>query len=237
MGLSAFSVREPQDVTLIRTASERLESDTLRERLRDASDWEALANDLSEENDRLRIDVAKRNDEVAELREQVANLQQALQWQLSEADDVKPQEVAPPATVREAVDQAQKKHPEILLFGDDVLIGLRGLAYDAGPPEKVAQYLATLAEMGCARKAGSLGKSAIMWLRDRGVSASSESETVRNSTAEMAKRTWRDGVGRRPFDLHLKPNEAVAPDRCVRIYFDFDDGRGKVIVGWVGRHP
>jgi len=37
--------------------------------------------------------------------------------------------------------------------------------------------------------------------------------------------------------MHLKPNDALSPDRCVRIYFDWDDATRQVIVGWVGRHP
>jgi hypothetical protein len=237
MGLSAFSVREPQDITSIRTDFERAKSEKLRDELRRAADWEALAKDYSLENDRLRASVTKLTEEVIELREQVANLQQALQWQPAEADEVKPQDEPPPTTVAEAVDQARNKYAVELVFGDDVWAGVRALAPDAGPPEKVAQYLATLSEMSAARRAGTLGKSAIMWLRDRGVTTSAESETVKNSSTEMAKRTWRDGVGRRAFEFHLKPNEAVAPDRCVRIYFDYDEKRGKVIVGWVGRHP
>jgi hypothetical protein len=77
----------------------------------------------------------------------------------------------------------------------------------------------------------------IQWLRGRGINASGESDTVRNSASEMRKRAWHDGSKRRTFELHLKPNEVVSPDRCARIYFDFDDQRNCVIVGWVGRHP
>lgn len=237
MGLSAFSVREPREFSAIRSDSERTETEKLREVLREASNWEALANDYSQENDRLRSSIDKKTVEISELREQVANLQLALRWQPADADDVKPQDEPPPTTVLEAIQQAQDKHAGTLVFGDDVLIGVDGLSRDAGPPEKVAQYLSVLAEMGTARRVGSLGKSAIIWLRDRGVSASAESDAVKNSSSEMAKRTWRDGAGRRAFDFHLKPNEAVAPDRCVRIYFDYDEELGKVIVGWIGRHP
>ena len=27
------------------------------------------------------------------------------------------------------------------------------------------------------------------------------------------------------------------PDRCVRIYFDYDESTQRCVVGWVGRHP
>jgi hypothetical protein len=77
----------------------------------------------------------------------------------------------------------------------------------------------------------------IQWLADRNVEASTESETVTRSRAEMARRAWHDGSGRRQFELHLKPNESTHPDQCVRIYFDWDDAREQIVIGWVGRHP
>lgn len=53
-----------------------------------------------------------------------------------------------------------------------------------------------------------------------------------------AARPWDDGNGQRKvFDWHLKPSDATAPDRCVRIYFEYDENRRKTVVGWVGRHP
>jgi len=69
---------------------------------------------------------------------------------------------------------------------------------------------------------------AIKWLNSRGVIASGESETVLNSTTEQKARTWDDGTGaKRPFNSHLKPSEAIHPDRCVRVYFDYDEKRAK----------
>jgi hypothetical protein len=35
----------------------------------------------------------------------------------------------------------------------------------------------------------------------------------------------------------MKPSDATAPDRCVRIYFEIDPEIHKVVIGWVGRHP
>lgn len=75
------------------------------------------------------------------------------------------------------------------------------------------------------------------WLDARGVTASIESETIKGSASERRHRTWDAGTERRFFDLHLKPNEATHPDRCVRIYFDYDESMQCVVVGWVGRHP
>jgi hypothetical protein len=68
--------------------------------------------------------------------------------------------------------------------------------------------------------------------------ASGESETVLNSPAEQKARTWDDGAGaKRGFNFHLKPSEATSPDRCVRVYFEYDEKRSKTIVGWIGKHP
>jgi hypothetical protein len=138
----------------------------------------------------------------------------------------------------EAVSRAQSEFPDDLLIGEDVEDGVRELVPEAGPPDKIYDHLKTLAEMARVRRAGALGKNLFDWLADRGVSGSYESEMIANSKAETQKRTWRDGGGgRRTFNAHLKPNENTGPDKCVRIYFEFDDREKKVVVGWIGRHP
>lgn len=38
------------------------------------------------------------------------------------------------------------------------------------------------------------------------------------------------------FMLHMKPNDNVPANRCVRIYFEWDKDRKKIVVGWVGQH-
>ena len=104
------------------------------------------------------------------------------------------------------------------------------------PPDKVYDYLKTLAELSRAMKAG-LGKDILSWLRERGVKASGESETILINTTEMRKRRWHDGTARREFDMHLKPADGTSPDRCVRIYFDWSEVSNSIVVGYVGRHP
>ena len=115
---------------------------------------------------------------------------------------------------------------------------MQTVATDAGPPDKILNHLRVLAEFTEAKRKGSLGTTAINWLEDKGVTASGESDTIRNSPKERQVRTWDDGSGeRRLFDLHLKPSDATSPDRCVRIYFEYDDQICKMIIGWVGAHP
>ena len=133
---------------------------------------------------------------------------------------------------------AMDRYPDDLVFGDDVNIGIRRLVPDAGPPTKILHYLSQLAELARAKRDGALGTRTVKWLESRGVVGSIESDTVRRSPKDRAARTWDDGnSGKRAFDLHLKPSDATSPDRCVRIYCEYDQASQKVIVGWVGPHP
>ncbi len=143
----------------------------------------------------------------------------------------------PPATVREAFERARATLGDRLLFGEDCERGVIGLAEDAGPPEKILNYLRTLAKAAERRRSGTLGKSVTQWLRDEGLQVSRESETVANSAAEKMKRTWHDGDGYRCFNKHLKPTAATARNRCVRIYFEWNEARDRYAVGWIGIHP
>lgn len=143
----------------------------------------------------------------------------------------------PPETVLDAVRQAKQQYASALIFGTDVMVGVAQLAPNAGPPEKVLAYFGHLAEMTVLRQTVGLGAAPIKWFQKRGVDCSGESRIHRNSTSEQRKRTWNDGTGSRVFEQHLKPSEATHPDRCVRIYFDYDESLKRCIIGWVGRHP
>jgi hypothetical protein len=101
----------------------------------------------------------------------------------------------------------------------------------------VLDYLRILGLMVEELRGGPLGNSHRGWLEEMGVTCSGESETIRNSPERMRRRRWHDGTGDRQFEMHLKPNEALGPDRCVRIYFDWDNAARQVVVGWIGRHP
>jgi hypothetical protein len=183
-------------------------------------------------------ELSERDDEIKALKDQVANLQVALRWRDESQDSVEPVEDTPPATVEDAVLMAMERFTSTLLFGAEVTAGVESLSPDAGPPDKVLSYLEALSALTAARQQGPLGTTPVKWLEALGVIASGESETIRTSAAEMQARTWDDGCGvKRPFEMHLKPNEGTAPDRCVRIYFDYDEALGKTIVAWVGRHP
>jgi hypothetical protein len=133
---------------------------------------------------------------------------------------------------------ASDRFKDNLIFGQSAFDGVSTLAPGAGPPEKILTYLAGLSTFTETRRDGALGTTAVKWLTERNFNCSGESQTVINSKASMNARTWVDGDGNlREFDLHLKPRDGTSPDQCVRIYFDYDEIKGKTIVGWVGRHP
>lgn len=244
-GLSTFA---HPDRSLGETIRERARDDQerarnnqlqrLRRRAEDGGDWKALAEEYEQDGRDAKWQLNKANAEIQDLRTQLENLQAALQFSPADAEDVSPETSAPPSTVNDAVDRARQQHAQHLVFGDDVDRGVRNLNQDAGPPYKILQNLDVLSEMTRKRLQGNLGTQPVSWLKEQGFPASGESETVRNSRSAMKARTWNDGRGgTRQFTLHLKPVEATSPDRCVRIYFDFDEEQKKTIVGWIGRHP
>jgi hypothetical protein len=237
LGLSAFSVPEPSSFSAVRAAHARTEAESLRATLRGSEDWEGLANSYAADNDQLSRAVEDNERRIRELEDEVTGLRQALQWRPERVQgEIAPASDVPPQTVSEAVQSAREGLADVLIFGADVEAGIRTLAPDAGPPEKVLSYFEHLAEMVRTRSEG-LGTQMLKWLQLRNVAGSGESQTIRNSEGERRKRTWDAGGEQRVFETHLKPSDGVHPDRCVRIYFDYDEARKVAVIGWVGRHP
>ncbi len=237
LGLSAFAVPEPPTLAAIRNAHSERVAEQERRPLLDDNDWEGLAKSYSEENAQLRQARDELTARTQDLEAQVADLQLSLQWKAPDVSEIEPDSALQPATVKEAVDVAAERFSDELVFGQDVETGVRGVAVDSGPPDKVLAYFDRLAEMVRTRRKGPLGTTASKWLQERGVAVSGESATVKNSVDEQRRRTWHDGKGKRVFDLHLKPTDGTHPDRCVRIYYEYDEALGKAVIGWVGRHP
>lgn len=236
LSLSAFSVGEPSDLKYIRDryAEETIQRE--RAQLQSNSDWEKLADSYSVENKNLKQDLAKSEDEINDLRVQLANLQSALQWKETTESEVAPRQELPPTTIVEAVNRARAFLTR-LHFGADVDRGVATLSSDAGPPDKVLDYLEALQEMATEQAKGPLGVTQVQWLKEHGIHASGESETILCSDKEMKKRTWAGPNGQQRFEKHLKPNDNISPDKCVRIYFESDLATNQIIIGWVGRHP
>lgn len=236
--LSTYAVDEPPALFAIRSEASRGRLEELRKEAAESDSYEQLSEQLSERCVQLETALAHEREQNLDLRAKNESLQQV--WNFTsptQEDEIAPSEVRPVTSIEEAVKRAEENLADDLVFGIDVRAALDSLAYDAGPPDKVYSYFERLAEMNQARRGGPLGKDVIVWLRERGVSCSNESETVLNSASEMGRRTWHDGRTRRKFEQHLKPSDGTSPDRCVRIYFAYDDGLKKTVVGYVGRHP
>ena len=236
-GLSTFAHPHRTLGDTIRKEARERQLGQLRRAAEETGEWEALATEYARESEDKGDRLEEAEAEIMDLKVQLSNLQQSLQWKHTGGEEVSPDDSVPPITVTEALEQAREKHDAYLLFGNDVDRGIRGLSDDAGPPAKILRYLDGLSEMTKERLQGNLGNQPVSWLKERGFAASGEGEVVRNSRIAMEARTWNDGRSSREFTLHMKPAEATSPDRCVRIYFDFDEELRKTVVAWIGRHP
>jgi hypothetical protein len=238
MSMSAFTVREPHLFAAIRADERQATLAKQRADLTSAEDFMRLAESYAVQVEQLRTELENRNAEIETLRAQVSNLEVAVRWRdAAPSEEPEPVSAAPPATLSEAVARAHREHSDTLLLGPEVESSIQNVASDAGPPDKVWQYLCSLAEYSRARHAGPVGTSTLEWFKQRNIAASTESQTIMNSSVERARRTWSDGNEKRFFHWHLKPAEAVHPDRCVRIYFEWDESRNIIVVPYIGRHP
>lgn len=235
MGVSAFAIREPRVIRdLVRSAAQKRQRE-LRAALESSSssdEYRRIAESYASDNDKLREEVAEKDEKISALEDQVAELTLALRYVPSGESSIEPDCNIVVSSVADAVAAARKAFAENLIFGERVDEGVAGLNSQAGPPEKVYRYLSALNDLALARKQGPLGLGIVEWLDERGVVCSVESETVRRS----GERSWPIGGMPVEFDFHLKPSDGVSPDRCVRIYFDFDPA-GNARIGWLGRHP
>lgn len=235
LGVSALSIREPGLIRRLASEARERRRNELQEALKSSTgskEFQAIAESYAKENDQLREDLRVREERLATLEDQVAELQLALRYVPKDDAAIPPDAEIEPRTVGEAIQIARTKFSDYLLFSDSIDEGVSDLNTNAGPPDKVLRYLQQLADLAAARRAGPLGMGVVPWLSQKGVTCSGESETVRNAGG----RRWAFGGEQVTFDLHLKPNDGVSPDRCVRIYFDLLD-EGKIRIGWIGRHP
>jgi len=237
LSLSTFAVDDPPELTRLKEEAAREAFERMRREAEQRGDQSAVAEQYFNEAARLEGLVSQKTEEIEHLKAQVESLLEAMRY-TPEAPiyEIPPDSLPDPTTVEEAVDLAGRRFADDLLIGANVADGISTLSPDAGPPDKIFQYLETLAEMTRLRRDKGLGKDVIQWLKEQGLKASGESESVLASAEEMQKRTWDAGGVSRGFEKHLKPTDGTSPDRCVRIYFDYDDARKKTVVGYVGRH-
>lgn len=233
---SCYSVRKNQLFNEIYIANNKAE---LEARIKDSNEviaWEEFAKEYEDKNKELSDEVDRLKDQLAQSEIDLGN-EKYLRSYYEELSKEKKDDVASINTVEEAISAAKVKFSASLLFGDDVEEGIKHISSDAGPPQKVYRYLEKLSDMSNLLCRGNLGLDPVNWLNRNNCTTSNESETVRNSAREKERRTWHDGADKSLFLYHMKPSDAISPDKCIRIYFKWDAGIKKVIIGWVGRHP
>jgi hypothetical protein len=236
MAVASFSIREPAAISAIRVQARRAAQERRLAEARSIEDYRKLAEDYAKSLDECQVALSQVIDARDRALADLAN-ERILRTYAESAADVEPETETPPATVAEAFDRAKASLSDLLVFGDDCERGISDLNENAGPPAKILAWLQKLAEASRHKKNGTLGKSVIQWLRDQGLKVSGEGEKDANNPLERKKRTWHDGISDRYFDAHLKPAEGTSPDRCVRIYFDWNAEKQRYSVGWIGRHP
>jgi hypothetical protein len=239
--VSTYTFDEPAELQQVRDEAARARFDALVSEASEKGNQAELAEHYFNESARLERELGRERERADRLQEQVANLSQALQYlptSVGSTGEIAPEPTFTVNSIEDAVLRAWEEFPHDLVFGGDVSEGITTVVANAGPPDKIFEYLKTLAEMAQQRRSDGLGKDMIAWLKEHGLKASAESQTVLSSAVEMQKRTWDDGRGsRRRFEKHLKPKDGTSPDQCVRIYFDYDEAIKKAVVGWIGRHP
>lgn len=206
--------------------------EALRRQAQSIGDDRALAQLYSEENDELRRSRDELTKENRTLKDNIAALLQYKTDEPSESRDASAARQAPPQTAREAVESARDRFAGQLIFSDDLEDQIESMRNDAGPPESILQHLEALSNLTSElkRRNGHIGDTQVSWLKARGLNCSGESET-RKGTGLYKFRVC--GVYEE-YELHLKVNDAVAPDRCVRIYFKISPDISSMKVGYVG---
>ena len=210
----------------------RNEIDKARQTSAAGGDFEALANSYAKENDALRKRVSEQEQQVSTLQSNIESLTIALRSLPTDDADATSAEETPPQSVQEAVEIARRELAGTVAIARETDDDIARLNPAAGPPEKLLRYLRTLGELSEALENGRpLGRSIPIWLRERGVECSGDSETAK------ARRQPRYVDGE-PIDceFHAKPSEGVSPDLCVRIYFGISESAPCVRIGYLGRH-
>ncbi|GHT53404.1 hypothetical protein FACS1894106_4220 [Spirochaetia bacterium] len=151
--------------------------------------------------------------------------------------------------VYESVDDAYKKakeeFKEYLVFGKDVEKGIKTIRESSGPPNKIFAYLQTLKEFALLKiNTKNELNDDIVLLKALGCDCSDEGIEKHEDSKVKENRTWDNGSGEKKiFWKHLKPatfnrrKDTEKRTRTVRIFFDWDVEKKKVIIGWIGCHP
>ncbi len=208
--------------------------DAARAEVEHDGDIQALADSYAKENDSLRAKVDEQSKDIDILRENIEALTIALR-SIEESVPVAVEQ-APPQTIEEAVAIARRELDGRVVIARETEIDVADLNPSAGPPDKVLRYLLTLGELANALSMDTVGQAIPIWLRERNVECSVESETGKNNRENRQFRRRIINGEEVDCEFHAKPADGVSPDRCVRIYFAISRSEPYVKVGYIGRH-
>jgi hypothetical protein len=186
-------------------------NDANRATANESGDFKALADLYAAENDDLRVALDAKIQQIDTLQQNVEALTIALRsGQAAAAREIADE--APPLSVADAVQVARTTLAGRVTFSDEIDDQIMTLNPTAGPPDKVLRYLQTLGQLSQALTGGSaLGRSIPIWLRDKGVECSGDSETVKANKEAKRRRTFAiDGV-ELYCEYHAKPSDGVSP--------------------------
>jgi hypothetical protein len=242
MSVASFAIPEPSIIHQITSAHrqeqlDRIKQDSSSQAVK-LAEWEELATSYSDQLVKLEKELASRQEMIERLKVDLQNQQLMREYSTSRgSDEVLPENVEPPKTVAQAYEKARAEFSKDLHFGGDVELGIQKLDPAAGPPQKIYEQLATLADAAKHKRTNTLGRNLQAWLTERGVNCSGEDEITRKNEAARRRRTWKTASGTSVFDFHLKPNDGTSPDKCVRVYCEWDGTLKKYVIGYIGRHP
>lgn len=212
----------------------RYAEDEVRVATQSGGDMSVLAEVYAKENDVLRARVQAQSQELEILRGNVAALLDVQRAAPLVGEDEADE--APPQTVEEAVAIARAKLTGRVIIATETDPDIAMLNPSAGPPEKILRYLLTLGDLADAISEGSIGQSIPIWLRQRNVECSGDSETAKASDKGKRFRNRLVEGEEIECEFHAKPAENVSPDFCARIYFAVATTAPFVKVGYIGRH-
>jgi hypothetical protein len=203
----------------------------------EAAEWQALADEYARENDRLRAEVARLQEDNEELDHAVRTLRYRLsQVPRTETDVAVGAPAFAPSSMLEAVELAQAAYDEELRILDSAVTAAADSPY--ADPAEVFRALQVLAELARRLRQGPLGTNLKDWFLAEGRGLQYRSGISPNSSAAIrAQHVFVDGEERFVCEEHLRFGTAYDPVRCARIYFTSKlDGQGRIVVGHAGRH-
>lgn len=207
----------------------------------EADEWRDLANQYARDNDRLRAEVARLQEELEERDHAARTLRYRLS-QVAQAAGATPAATVgelpelTPGSVLEAVELAQVAYEEELRILSTAVEAAADSPY--ARPGEISHALGVLARLARTLREGPLGKNLKDWFLREGEGLQYRPGISANSSAAIrAQHVFSDGEERFVCEEHLRFGTSYDPAWCARIYFTSKpDGSGRIVVGHVGRH-